>query len=67
MENLCPLFILIPGLYFALTYFRLKRDSGILVSGGILTTIGLLFLFETLTNLQFKTYTWPFYPLAVSV
>ena len=67
MANLWPLFILIPGLCFELTYFRLKRDPGILVPGGILTTIGLLFLFETLTNWRFAVYTWPIYPLAVAI
>lgn len=65
--NLWPFFILIPGLIFELSYFISGRNPGLLVPGGILTTIGLLFFFETFTNWNFSQYTWPVYPLSVSL
>ena len=65
--NLWPLFILIPGLVFEFSYFSSGRNPGLLVPGGILTTIGVLFLFETFSNWNFAGYTWPVYPLAVAI
>jgi hypothetical protein len=65
--NLWPIFVLVPGLIFEFSYFVSRRNPGLLVPGGILTTIGLLFFFETYTNWNFSQYTWPIYPLAVSI
>ncbi|MHC1747137.1 MAG: hypothetical protein AB9856_01950 [Cellulosilyticaceae bacterium] len=62
-----PLIILAIGLCFEFAYFSAKKAPGLLVPGGILTTIGLLFMFETLTNWHFSAYTWPVYPLAVAI
>ena len=67
MDRLWPIFVLIPGLCFNLAYFSTRKGPGVLVPGGILTTIGLLFFFETMTNWHFSEYTWPIYPLAVAV
>lgn len=67
MESLWPCFVLIPGLCFEFGYFSNRRNPGVLVPGGILTTLGLLFFFETLTRWNFSEYTWPIYPLAVAV
>lgn len=67
MSKLWPLFVLVPGLTFEIGYFSNRRNAGILVPGGILTTIGILFLFETYTNWSFSEYTWPIYPLAVAI
>jgi hypothetical protein len=67
MSTLWPLFILIPGLIFEFSYFTSRKDPGLLVPGGILTTIGTLFLFETFTNWYFAAYTWPIYPFAVAI
>lgn len=67
MDRLWPVFVLIPGLCFNLAYFSTRRAPGLLVPGGILTTIGLLFFFETMTNWHFAEYTWPIYPLAVAI
>lgn len=64
---LWPLFILIPGMIFESNYFTSRNDPGLLVPGGILTTIGILFLFETFTGWRFSAYTWPVYPLSVAV
>lgn len=67
MQRLWPLFILIPGLSMEFSFIRSRRDPGILVPGGILTTLGFLFLFETFTSWHFAGYTWPIYPLAVAI
>ncbi|MGG7176836.1 LiaF transmembrane domain-containing protein [Clostridium paraputrificum] len=62
-----PLFILIPGLFFEFAYFSSKKNPGLLVPGGILTTIGCLFIFEILTRWRLSAYTWPIYILAVAI
>lgn len=67
MASLWPCFVLIPGLSFEFSYFTTRRNPGVLVPGGILTTLGGLFLFETLTRWNFSEYTWPIYPLAVAI
>ena len=67
MSRLWPIFVLIPGLSFEVGYFSRMKEPGLLVPGGILTTIGMLFLFETYTNWNFAEYTWPVYPLAVAI
>lgn len=65
--SLWPLAVLIPGLCFEVTYFTSKSSPGILVPGGILTVLGLLFFFETMTHWRFSEYTWPVYVLAPAV
>lgn len=67
MSQLWPMFVLIPGLSFEAAYFSRGREPGLLVPGGILTTIGALFFFETFTNWHFAEYTWPIYLLAVAI
>lgn len=62
-----PLIILVLGLIFELTFFLGNGKVGLLVPGGILTTLGLLFFFETATDWRFAAYTWPVYILAVAV
>lgn len=65
--KLWPLFVLVPGLLFEIGYFSDNRNPGLLVPGGILTTIGLLFLFETYTHWHYSEYTWPVYVLSVAI
>lgn len=65
--NLWPLAVLIPGLCFEVGYFTSRRAPGVLVPGGILTTLGLLFFFEVFTNWHFSEYTWPVYILAPAI
>lgn len=65
--DMWPLFTLFIGLAFEYSYFHQKRGVGLLVPGGILTTIGLLHLFESVTNWYFSAYTWPIYVLAVFI
>ncbi|MBZ9685571.1 DUF5668 domain-containing protein [Clostridium estertheticum] len=67
ISQLWPVFVLIPGLSFEEGYFSRRKDPGLLVPGGILTTIGILFFFETFTNWHFAEYTWPVYLLAVAI
>ncbi len=69
MAKLWPIFILGLGLIFEVSYFGSKgREApGILVPGGILTTIGLVFFFQTYTNWSFMKYTWPFFILSVAI
>ncbi|MGL5353399.1 MAG: hypothetical protein ACRDA5_08725, partial [Clostridium sp.] len=62
-----PLFVLVPGLCFEYAYFSKRQFPGLLVPGGILTTIGLLFIFETITRWRFSGITWGIYPLAVAI
>lgn len=67
MGTLWPIFLLVPGLSFEVAYFTNRKGPGMLVPGGILTTLGLLFLFEEITRWQFSAYTWPIYTLAVAI
>lgn len=67
MEYFWPVFVLIPGLIFEASFFMSGRNPGLLVPGGILTTIGMLFFFETFTNWRFAEYTWPVYILSVAI
>lgn len=67
ISQLWPIFVLIPGLTFEASYFSTRKGPGLLVPGGILTTIGILFFFETFTNWNFAEYTWPIYPFAVAI
>jgi len=67
LAHLWPLFILLPGLIMEIGYFTGRFSPGLLVPGGILTTLGVLFFFETVTGWRFAAYTWPVYPLAVAI
>ncbi|WP_102401483.1 LiaI-LiaF-like domain-containing protein [Haloimpatiens massiliensis] len=67
INYLWPLFILIPGISMEMGYFSSRRNPGVLVPGGILTTIGFLFYFEIFTDWRFAEYTWPIYILAVAI
>lgn len=59
--------VLLVGLSFELGYFLTGRNPGLLVPGGIITTIALLFMFEITTNWRFAEYTWPIYILSVAI
>lgn len=62
-----PILMLGLGLSFEAGYFINRKSPGLLVPGGILTTIGLLYFFEVITNWQFADLTWPIYMLSVAV
>ncbi|MCB2289091.1 DUF5668 domain-containing protein [Clostridium sp. CS001] len=66
-SNFWPLFILVPGILLEASFFYFKKDPAILVLGGVLTTTGLLFFFETSTNWQYSSETWPFYTFGLAI
>ncbi len=59
--------VLLVGLSFELSFFLTGSKPGLLIPGGIITTIGLLFMFEVTTDWNFAEYTWPVYILSVAV
>ena len=65
--DLWPLFTITFGLMFEFGYYQTKKAPGLLIPGGLITSIGLLHLFESLTNWYFAAYTWPLYVFAVFV
>ena len=66
-ENLWPLFLLIPGIVFELSYFIYRKDAGLLVPGGILLTYGLLFLVNVIYGWRLMEDLWPIFPLGVAI
>lgn len=66
-DYIWPMFILLPGLIFELSYFSTRKDPGLLVPGGILTTIGLLFYINNLYGWHLMDRLWPIFPLAVAI
>jgi len=66
-DNLWPLFLLIPGILFELSYFIYQKDAGLLVPGGILITYGLLFLFNVMYGWHLMEDLWPIFPLGVAI
>jgi len=66
-ENLWPLFLLIPGILFELSYFIYRKDAGLLVPGGILITYGLLFSVNVIYGWHLMEDLWPIFPLGVAV
>lgn len=66
-ENLWPLFLLVPGIVFELSYFIYRKDAGLLVPGGMLITYGLLFLVNVIYGWHLMEYLWPIFPLGVAI
>lgn len=66
-ENLWPLFLLIPGILFELSYFIYRKDAGLLVPGGILITYGLLFSVNVIYGWHLMEDLWPIFPLGVAI
>ena len=66
-DNLWPLFLLIPGIVFELSYFIYRKDAGLLVPGGILITYGLLFLVNVIFGWHLMEDLWPIFPLGVAM
>ena len=66
-DNLWPLFLLIPGIVFELSYFIYRKDAGLLVPGGILITYGLLFLVNVIFGWHLMEDLWPIFPLGVAI
>lgn len=66
-ENFWPLCVLLPGLCFEISYLITKKTPIILLPGGVLTIVGVLFLFKQFTEWKYVEKTWPIYPLAVAI
>ncbi|HEX2925597.1 MAG TPA: hypothetical protein VHP38_04985 [Ruminiclostridium sp.] len=66
-EDFWVFIVLLVGLTFEFSYFLTGSKPGLLIPGGIITTIGLLFMFEVTTNWSFSEYTWPVYIFSVAV
>jgi len=66
-DNLWPLFLLIPGILFELSYFIYRKDAGLLVPGGILITYGILFSVNTIYGWHLMEDLWPIFPLGVAI
>lgn len=66
-NHLWPLFLLVPGILFEFGFFIYRKDAGLLVPGGILTTYGLLFLANVFYGWQLMEYWWPVFPLGVAI
>lgn len=66
-EDFWPMIILLLGVGFELAFFISMKAPGLLVPGGILTTYGILFFFEVMTNWKFAAYTWPVYLIGVAI
>jgi len=66
-DNIWPLFVLIAGLFFELSYFVSRKDAGLLVPGGILITYGLLFSVNVIYGWYLIDNLWPIFPLGVAI
>ncbi|MDN5341259.1 MAG: hypothetical protein PWP28_134 [Oceanotoga sp.] len=67
-EYIWPLFILLAGFGFEISYFGNRRqDPGILVPGGILTFLGIFFFFNAFTRFSYMDTLWPLFIFAPAV
>ena len=64
---LWPLFLLLPGLLLHALFFYRKLPAVVLIPGGILTFISLLFFYCILFGWSSMSYLWPGFILAVSL
>ncbi|WP_273131270.1 LiaI-LiaF-like domain-containing protein [Metabacillus sp. HB246100] len=65
-----PLILLFVSIGFHVGFFLSganKQKAGLLVPGGILFVLSLLFTFEEMTGWNYSGYTWPIYLVAVAV
>lgn len=65
-----PIFILCPGLAFEMSYFsnpmKGKANLSLLIPGGILTIVGILFFFIVFTDYAYLAILWPIFILAAA-
>lgn len=65
-----PIFVLCPGLAFEMSYFsnpmKGKANLSLLIPGGILSVVGILFFFIVFTDYSYLSVLWPVFVLAVA-
>lgn len=64
LDSLWPVFVLGPGIAMLVTFFRDRKNYGILMPGTILTIIGLLFFACTFYGWDQMEHLWPFFMIA---
>lgn len=64
---LWPLFLVIPGLTFEYFYFSTRQNPGLLVPGGVLLTLGSIFLLSGLFGYGILAKLWPLFIMAPAV
>lgn len=68
LENIWPLFLMGMGLLFELSFFSSgRKDPGLLVPGGILITISIVFLVCVTLGWHWMQKLWPLFILAPAV
>lgn len=67
MSLIWPIFLVIPGLLFEYGYYSRKKDPGLLFPGAILTTLGLIFFFHTITHFAYIQFLWPLFILPTGI
>lgn len=66
-STLWPIILFLIGIMFEVRFFRDRSSGGNLIPGGILMVLGVIFMFQKVTNNMFSDYIWPFYTLSVAV
>lgn len=64
---LWPLFLVIPGLIFEYAYFKTRQNPGLLVPGGVLLTLGSIFMLSGLLGYGILAKLWPLFIMAPAV
>ncbi len=64
---LWPLFLIIPGLIFESAYFKTQQNPGLLVPGGVLLTLGSIFMLSGLLGYGILAKLWPLFIMAPAV
>ncbi len=62
-----PLFVLAPGLLFHYFYFARIMPSGVLIPGGILISVSIIFFICNVFGWDHMAWMWPGFPLAVAL
>lgn len=62
-----PYLLIIPGLLFEIGYFINRKEPGLLIPGGILTTYGIIFMINIYYGWHWMAKLWPLFPLGVAI
>lgn len=64
---LWPLILIIPGLIFETAYFKTRQNPGLLVPGGVLLTLGTIFMLSGILGYGILGKLWPLFVMAPAV